>query len=108
MNMSKSRDIQAKMPSPKVIFYAFWLVTVKVLNSYKKNYNTADNEAVATRACLKNHFRNLQAPLCGIFYPYSVAVARYAALIRIKFPTNWDSQLTKSLFQTRSSLFRLR
>ncbi len=64
MNMSKSRDIQAKMPSPKVIyasnesksvlarnleecrdndknsqsvFYrlnAFWLVTVKGLNSY--------------------------------------------------------------------------
>ncbi|RST84183.1 hypothetical protein C6W64_001390 [Blautia sp. SG-772] len=56
-----------------------------------------------TRACLKNHFRNLQAPLCGIFYPHSVAVARYAALIRIKSPTNWDSQLTKSLFQTRSS-----
>ena len=53
-------------------------------------------------ACLKNHFRNLQAPLCGIFYPHSVAVARYAALIRIKSPTNWDSQLTKSLFQTRS------
>ena len=46
-------------------------------------------------------FRNLQAPLCGIFYPHSVAVARYAALIRIKSPTNWDSQLTKSLFQTR-------
>ena len=56
-----------------------------------------------TRACLKNHFRNLQAPLCGRFYPHSVAVARYAALIRIKSPTNWDSQLTKSLFQTRSS-----
>ena len=36
-----------------------------------------------TKACLKNHFRNLQAP------------------IRIKFPTNWDSQLKKSLFQTR-------
>ncbi len=36
MNMSKSRDVQAKMPSPKVIFYAFWLVTVKVLNSYEK------------------------------------------------------------------------
>ena len=35
MNMSKFRDIQAKMPSPKVIFYAFWLVTVKVLNSYE-------------------------------------------------------------------------
>ena len=52
-----------------------------------------------SRACLKNHFRNLQAPLCGIFYPHSVAVARYAALIRIKSPTNWDSQLTKSLFR---------
>ena len=39
--------------------------------------------------------------LLGI-YPHSVAVARYAALIQIKSPTNWDSQLTKSLFQTRS------
>ena len=55
-------------------------------------------EKKGARACLKNHFRNLQAPLCGIFYPHSVAVARYAALIRIKSPTNWNSQLTKSLF----------
>ena len=59
-----------------------------------------------TRACLKNHFRNLQAPLCGVFYPHSVAVARYAALIRIKSPTNWDSQFTKSLFQTRSKKYK--
>ena len=36
MNMPKSRDIQAKMPSPKVILNAFWLVTVKGLNSYEK------------------------------------------------------------------------
>ena len=62
--------------------------------------------AYRLRACLKNHFRNLQAPLCGRFYPHSVAVARYAALIRIKSPTNWVSQLTKSLFQTRSSAGR--
>lgn len=62
----------------------------------------SENVILGVRACLKNHFRNLQAPLCGIFYPHSVAVARYAALIRIKSPTNWDSQLTKSLFQTRS------
>ena len=34
MNMPKSRDMQAKMPSPKVILNAFWLLTVKVLNSY--------------------------------------------------------------------------
>ena len=31
-----------------------------------------------TRACLKNHSRNLHAPLCGRFHPNSVAVARYA------------------------------
>ena len=36
MNMPKSRDIQAKIPSPKVILNAFWLVTVKGLNSYEK------------------------------------------------------------------------
>ena len=35
MNMPKSRDIQVKMPSPKVIFNVFWLVTVKGLNSYE-------------------------------------------------------------------------
>ena len=64
--------------------------------------NSCQEMPCSVRACLKNHFRNLQAPLCGIFYPHSVAVARYAALIRIKSPTNWDSQFTKSLFQTRS------
>ena len=36
MYMPKSRDLQIKMPSPKVIFHAFWLVTVKVLNSYNQ------------------------------------------------------------------------
>ena len=38
MNMPKSRDIQAKMPSPKVILNAFLLVTVKVLNSYDAEF----------------------------------------------------------------------
>lgn len=57
-----------------------------------------------SRACLKNHFRNLQAPLCGIFYPHSVAVARYAALIQAKSPTNCDAHLAESLFQTHSSI----
>ncbi len=54
------------------------------------------------RACLKNHFRNLHAPLCGIFHPNSVAVARYGALIRAKYTTNCDAHLAESLFQTRS------
>ena len=30
-------------------------------------------------SCLKNHSRNLHAPLCGIFHPNSVAVAHYGA-----------------------------
>ena len=55
------------------------------------------------RACLKNHSRNLHAPLCGIFHPNSVAVARYGALIRAKSPTNCDAHLAESLFQTRSN-----
>ena len=54
------------------------------------------------RACLKNHSRNLHAPLCGRFHPNSVAVARYGALIRAKSPTNCDAHLAESLFQTRS------
>ncbi|MFR8247866.1 MAG: DUF6783 domain-containing protein [Lachnospiraceae bacterium] len=41
---------------------------------------------------MKNHFRNLQAPLCGIFYPSSgFARSPLRRLIRIKFPTSWDS-----------------
>ena len=55
-----------------------------------------------TRACLKNHSRNLHASLCGIFCPNSVVVARYDALIRAKSPTNCDAHLAESLFQTRS------
>ena len=55
-----------------------------------------------SRVCLKNHSRNLYAPLCGIFHPNLVAVARYGALIRAKSPTNCDAHLAESLFQTRS------
>ena len=34
MFLPKSRDIQVKMPSPKVIRNAYCIVTVRVLNSY--------------------------------------------------------------------------
>ena len=54
------------------------------------------------RACLKNHSCNLHAPLCGIFHPNSVVVARCDALIRVKSPTNCDAHLAESLFQTCS------
>ena len=56
------------------------------------------------RVCLKNHSCNLHAPLCGIFHPNSVVVARYDALIRAKSPTNCDAHLAESLFQTRSEI----
>ena len=61
-------------------------------------------DSVGTRACLKKHSCNLHAPLCGIFCPNSVVVARYDALIRTKSPTNCDAHLAESLFQTRSSV----
>ena len=48
MNMPKYRDIQAKMPSPKVILNAFWLVTVKVLNSYVLEYGQSKIEYLKT------------------------------------------------------------
>ena len=60
-----------------------------------------------SRACLKNHSRNLHAPLCGIFCSNSVAVARYDALIRAKSPTNCDIYLAESIFQTRSNIIRV-
>ena len=65
---------------------------------------TIFNFQTRSRACLKNHSRNLNAPLCGIFHPNSVAVAHYGALIRAKYPTNCDAHLAESLFQTRSNL----
>ena len=61
-------------------------------------------QELKVRACLKNHSRNLHAPLCGIFYPNSVAVARYGALIRTKSPTNCDAHLAEGLFQTYSGI----
>ena len=36
MNMPKSRELHAKIPSPKAIFIGFLLVTAKVLNSYER------------------------------------------------------------------------
>ncbi|RGF74486.1 hypothetical protein DWZ38_08910 [Ruminococcus sp. AF31-8BH] len=56
---------------------------------------------------MKNHSRNLHAPLCGRFCPNSVAVARYGAFIRTKSPTNCDAHLAESLFQTRSKMPRM-
>ncbi|EEG36759.1 hypothetical protein EUBHAL_01342 [Anaerobutyricum hallii DSM 3353] len=51
---------------------------------------------------MKNHSCNLHAPICGIFCLHSVDVARYAALIQTKSPTNCDAHLAESIFRTRS------
>ena len=59
-------------------------------------------DVLRARACLKKHSRNLPAPLCSIFCPNSVAVARYGALIRTKSSTNCDAHLAESFFQIRS------
>ncbi|WP_368371489.1 DUF6783 domain-containing protein, partial [Ruminococcus sp. 1001136sp1_2201st1_G3_2201SCRN_220225] len=40
---------------------------MSIINQKKRKFNT--------RVCLKNHSRNLHAPLCGRFHPNSVAVA---------------------------------
>ena len=56
-------------------------------------------------ACLKIHSRNLHAPIHGIFCPNSVAVARYAALIRSKSSANCDAHLAESIFQTHSRVY---
>ena len=53
---------------------------------------------------MKIHSRHLHAPLCGIFGPNSVNVARYASLIGTKSPTKWDAQLTESNFQTHPNM----
>ncbi|MCI8282664.1 MAG: MBOAT family protein [Lachnospiraceae bacterium] len=53
------------------------------------------------RACLKIHSHRLHSPLCGIFAPTSVNVARYASLIWHKSPTNCEIHPVESNFQTR-------
>ena len=53
---------------------------------------------------MKNHSYNLHAPICGIFCLHSVDVARYAALIQVKSPTNCNAHLAESIFQTRSRM----
>ena len=63
MNMPKSRDIRAKMPSPKVILNAFLLVTVKVLNSYLFCNYSVGSIPRGVLACFLPKFRDMQAKM---------------------------------------------
>ena len=53
-----------------------------VLSIFEKHGLSCDvyYECEDARACLKNHFRNLQAPLCGIFYPHSDKISHKLGL----------------------------
>lgn len=42
----------------------------------------------------------MYVPLCGIFRLNSVVVARYDALIQVKYPTNCNAQIAESLLQS--------
>ena len=52
-------------------------------------------------AYLKNHSAICTPHFAVYFFPNSVAVARYGAIIRAKSSTNCDVHLAESLFQTR-------
>jgi len=77
---------------------------IKLLSSLPDHPTERAFLHITAGACLKNHSCNLHAPLCGIFHPNSVVVARYDALIRAKSPTNCDAHLAESLFQTHSKV----
>ena len=55
--------------------------------------------STSARAYLKNHSRNLHAPLCGIFHPNSVAVARYAPSSGQNIPQIVTHILQKAFFR---------
>mgnify|MGYP007128250405 FL=1 len=59
----------------------------------------SENVILGVRACLKNHSRNLHAPLCGIFHPNSVAVARYGASSGQNIPQIVTHILQKAFFR---------
>ena len=53
------------------------------------------------RACLKNHFRNLQAPICGIFYPHSDKISHKLGLTAQEKP--FSDTFRSSRFRIRRS-----
>ncbi len=84
------------------IFFCLPTVQTSISVSIFIEYSIIIEAITDTRACLKNHSCHLHAPLCVIFAPNSVDVARYAAFIWHKSPTNCDAHLAESIFQTRS------
>ena len=80
-----------------MLYLSFWVLLA----------GRSENPLEGFRVCLKNHSSNLHASIYGIFCLHSVDVARYAALIQAKSPTNCNAHLTESIFQTRSRTVNL-
>ena len=79
---------------------------VELLHYIENTTQEVADSCTSPRACLKNYSCNLHVPICGIFCLHSVDVARYAALIQAKSPTNCNAHLAESIFQTRSGDIR--
>ena len=88
MNMPKSREFQAKIPSPKAIFIGFLLVTVKVLNSYDYLVIDADEllRCFAAHAILHHsifpHFFLQKVPFYAGSFPFKRRIRWRAATLR--------------------------
>ena len=78
--MPKSRDIRAKMPSPKVILNAFLPVTVKKLNSYK---NTRDLQGMGTVVCEKKRAIASDMETAVLFVLGSLRGVRTASILNV-------------------------
>ena len=70
-------------------------------NAKREASSLTDNRCFRPRACLKNHFRNLRAPLCGIFYPHSDKISYKAGLAAHEKP--FSDTLRSSRFRIRRS-----
>ena len=95
------------MIKPSLVFFclisAFFFINFLEIIFQLTVFHNYLEKPLFPRACLKNHSYNLHAPICGIFCLHSVDVARYAALIQAKSPTNCNAHLAESIFQTHSS-----
>ena len=63
--------------------------------------SVGQNHLEEARACLKNHFRNLQAPICGRFYPHSDKISHKLGLTAQEKP--FSDTFRSSRFRIRRS-----
>ena len=79
-----------------IVFMFFWGIYYLCYNKIIKEEDLICSDYIKS-------FLQSARPNLRIFCLHSVEVARYAALIQAKSPTNCNVHLTESIFQTRSS-----